>query len=170
MALAALSAGGASAAAPAVESLRLGEKDGALTLSFDIRNAFTAEIHEQLQSGTPVSFVHEIQGVRGRKWWLNGRQDIRQVVTTARFDVLTGQYQLTRELDGVVDLDWATRDLTDVIAWMSRVEDAPLGLTRAQAGGFEQIRVRSSLYERRLFAAVSWSVRTAWAQIKLALP
>jgi len=158
------------ALAAQVRNLHLGETDGQLTLSFSVQGAFTPELQEQIESGIPVSFEHSIQSVRERRWWFNAKDDLRQVVTTVRYDALTGQYQLSREVDGQRDRDWVTRDPRDAAAWMGRVEDVPLKLTRAQAGEVTHIRVRTALYERRLLAVIPWMARTAWAQVRLALP
>ncbi len=126
--------------------------------SFRLENGITADVLERIDSGIETSFRHKVRVLARRDVPLTPRKELARtiVTTTAAYDSLTGQYRLTRLVEGKprrkrdarppVETSRTTDSVEEMLEWMSSVAGVPLSDgDRPLAGRGAKIKVESSL-------------------------
>jgi hypothetical protein len=155
-----VTAGGAPVArAAAITGLEARVEDGAVRVSFELRDAFSEELGERLHSGIPVTFRHRVELVLRRAFVLapNRLLDRTVVETRIEYDALTRQYRLHRsarsrarrgETEPYPELvaERSTESLEDAVAWLTALRDVPVMLRAGvRDRGRLKVRVTSHL-------------------------
>ena len=78
-------------------------RDGKVSVSFELADAFTAEVRDAIHSGLPTTFTYEIELRRNVPFWPDRTLASAQIMVTVTFDNLTRRHQLSRTLNGHVD-------------------------------------------------------------------
>jgi len=129
-------------------------------VTYLLDGAFPEEVLERLHSGITVSFRHKLRLVGKRPFPLWPPKELGRtiVVTTANYDSLTRQYQLTRTVEtdargikGKILTDpenRATSDLEEVEAWMTDVRDVLMLVPVRDPESARRVEVNSVLGRR----------------------
>jgi hypothetical protein len=116
-------------------------------VTFRLSNIFTEETRAAIHSGTPITFVYEVELKRGAALWLDRTLASATVTASVRFDNLTGRYHLTRKADGRVERDETLEREDDVRARLTGFERLPLFNARTlerNAEYYVRVRARTS--------------------------
>ena len=124
-------------------------RDGKVWISFDLADAFTAEVRDAIHSGLPTTFSYDIELRRNVAFWPDRTLASAQIMVTVTFDNLTRRHQLSRTLNGHVDASLVTEDEADVRRWLTVFERLPLFETSALEPNTEYyVRVRAQTQPR----------------------
>jgi len=138
-------------------------------VSFEVKNAFSANIVEAIKSGVPTSFTFIIEVNRMRRAWFDkgvGRWEFKH---TIKYDTFKEVYEITLdERGGEVT---RTKDFAEVKRIMSTAEDISLKPSWQLTRGTDyQIRIMAELktvklpflLDYALFFLRFWDVETDW--------
>ena len=90
-------------------SVRPIARDGQLLVSFELSDAFSADVRDAIQSGLPTTFSYDIELRRGSSLFDRTVASMT-VEASVRFDNLTRRYQMSRTVDGRVEDARPTED------------------------------------------------------------
>ncbi len=141
-----------------------------LYASFDLRDAFTDEIREEIATGLPVTFTHYLEVVRRRTMWFDNTLVSKTISTTVIYDTLTRHYTLSKKVnDEVTETSVAVKE-SDMMRWMTSIERVRLA-DPTTLEGIESdslyIRVKSRLRTKFILLFVPWAVETRWEKTGL---
>jgi hypothetical protein len=132
-------------------------RDGQVLVSFDLRDGFTDEVRDTIQSGLPTTFSYEIDVRRGTTIWFTRSLASMTMTASVHFDNLTRRYQLSRAVDGRVDETRQTEDPQTMRRWLTHVEQVPVLMTSAlEANGEYAVRVRVHKSPRNAWFVLPW--------------
>jgi len=83
-------------------SVRPIARDGQLLVSFELSDAFSADVRDAIQSGLPTTFSYDVELRRGSSLFDRTVASMT-VEASVRFDNLTRRYQMSRIVDGRVE-------------------------------------------------------------------
>ncbi|MFQ5441547.1 MAG: DUF4390 domain-containing protein [Thermodesulfobacteriota bacterium] len=138
-------------------------------VSFEVKNAFTANIEEAIKSGVPTSFKFVVELQRSRRFWFDkdaGRWEFKH---TVKYDTLKEEYKIILEEKGFGPV--RTKDFSEMKKIMSTADSVTLEPTGRLSGGYNyQLKVKAELYTVRLpfrldyllFFLKLWDVETEW--------
>lgn len=137
-----------------IGSLNCDRKAGSVRVMYRVEEAFDSETRRSLESGLPVTFVHEITVTRRRTLWFRKVLARRRIEVTASLDTLTQQYALTRRADDGETETETTERFLDVERWMTQVETA---FALPASGATLDVKVKV-VYQRDfiLFLPIRW--------------
>ncbi len=155
---------------PRVRLLEVADQGDRLSISFRVEKAFDERILEKLEAGLKVSFKHQVGVRRRRTWWFERGVAQKRVFTTAVKDALSGEYTLTRKVNGGIVETLTSGDLEEVKTFLAEVRDLeislPDGLPRDRRS---EVRVRSIL-ETRFWLFFPYPHDTDWVSRPLPGP
>jgi uncharacterized protein DUF4390 len=132
-------------------------RDGQVLVSFDMGDAFTADVRDVIQSGLPTTFSYEVELRRGAALFDHTIAALT-ITASVRFDNLTRRYQMSRSVDGRLEDARPTEDQDAVRAWMTHFERIPLSTTASlEANGEYAVRVRAHTRPRNAWFLWPWS-------------
>jgi hypothetical protein len=139
-------------------------RDGHVVVSFEMTDAFTADVSDAIQSGLATVFSYDVEL---RHAGLFDRTVAATTITASvRFDNLTRRYQMSRSVDGQIEDVRPTENAADVRLWMTRFVRMPLWETSIlETNGEYSIRVRAHTRPRGGWFVWPWS-GTAFGQAK----
>ena len=129
------------------------KETGRIVLSYHLEGALRREDFEDLESGQTLAFVHRIDLYRRRAFIADKWIARRNVETSATLDTLTGQYTLTRKIDGAVETR-TTEKAAEIETWLSEVRNLPMSLSRDETRGALEARVTTKY--RKTFLLFVW--------------
>jgi hypothetical protein len=156
LALAAARPARAQAASDALAEVRIDKcrrEPGRVIVSYHLDGALRPEDRKDLEGGGTITFTHRIDLYRRRAFFADkwiGRRDIE---TTATLDTLTGQYTLTRTVDGAVETR-TTEKPAEIEKWLSEVRNLPMDLPGDEDHGTLEVRVTTKY--RKTFLLFVW--------------
>jgi len=140
-------------------------RDGQVVVSFDMIDAFTADVRDAIQSGLSTTFSYQVE-LRQGSGLFDRTVAAVTVTATVRYDNLTRRYQLSRSVDGRVADVRPTEDHDAVRTWMTHFDRVPLLATTAlETNGEYSIRVRGRTRPRNAWVFWPWG-GTALGQAK----
>jgi Domain of unknown function (DUF4390) len=77
-------------------------RDGQVVVSFDMGDAFTADVRDAIESGLTTTFSYRVELRQGSGLFDRTVASVR-VSATVRYDNLTRRHQMSRAVDGGVD-------------------------------------------------------------------
>jgi hypothetical protein len=129
-------------------------RDGRVLVSFDLTDAFSADVHDAIQSGLATTFSYSVE-LRRRSAFFDRTVASVTIEARVRFDNLTRRYQVSRTIDGRVDDARPIEDQQAVRRWLTHFEQVPLSNTSTlEANGEYSVRVRA--HTRPLTSWFSW--------------
>src|SRR5262245_22544434 len=137
-------------------SVRPIARDGQLFVSFDLTDAFSADVRDAIQSGLATTFSYDVELRRTTS--LFDRTVVGLTVeASVRFDNLTRRYQMSRAIDGRVEDARPTEDQEAVRRWLTHFEQVPLSMTSSlEANGEYYVRVRARARPRNSWFFWPW--------------
>ena len=116
------------AAAQAEQSLQITPltRDGRVLVTFMLSDAFNDDVRTAIHSGTPISFIYEVELKRASTMWLDRTMDTSVVTASVRFDNLTRRYFVTRLIDGRIEGTETFEREDDVRKKLTEFEKLPL--------------------------------------------
>jgi len=136
-------------AAPQVRVQPVQSQDGRLLVSFSATDTWTIETRENLQFGQVVTYDYFVELRRPAMLW-DPTLALTNVKAEAKFDTLTGKYQVTRHRDGKI-IRSEKRDVeNDVRDWLTVFEPIEIEPTSPlKANTDYYIKVSLLKYPRR---------------------
>lgn len=139
-----------------------------LRVSFEVRDAFTAEIEEAIKSGMPTSFNFIVRLSRVDPVWLDediGEWEFRH---TVKYDTLKDEYEV--RLDEDVSREARTKDLEEMKSFMSKGEAIAITPAHLVPGGVYELGIKAELDKTELppllnymfFFVKLWDFETDW--------
>ncbi|MEO7890942.1 MAG: DUF4390 domain-containing protein [Vicinamibacterales bacterium] len=126
--------------------------------SFAAPAAFTEDAHAVVQSGLLLTFTFVVELRRPSGLWWDRTVSAVTVGSTAKFDNLTGVYQISKLQDGHVTWSDRTADLTEARTWMTTFDRVPLAAEKQlEPNGDYYIHVRMRASPRRTFSLWPWT-------------
>jgi hypothetical protein len=137
-----------SAAVKAAETLRIVPivGDEQVMLSFELADAYTADVRDAISSGLRATFTYDIDLRMDVPVWVDRTVVTAVVSTSDQYDNLTRRHHLTRMVDGRVVEETMTEDESVVKRWLTTVTRLPLcGTTRLEANSDYYVRIRARM-------------------------
>ena len=155
--LCSLVAAGPAASSGAIRVTPIVTPEG-VAASFSVPAVFGYEAREVLQSGLVLTFTFFVEVRRPSSIWFDRTITSVTTASSARFDNLTGVYQVSKLRDGRVVWSERTEDAAQVGRWMTTFDRVPLtsaGPLAADTGYYVRVRMQSS--PRRTFSLWPWA-------------
>jgi hypothetical protein len=120
-------------------------RDGSVLVTFELADAFTADVQQAIHSGLNVTFLYDVELRRGVPFWIDRTVASSTVGASVQFDNLTRRHQLARTIDGRTEPDSVvTEDEDQVRRWLTSFERLPLFTTATlEPNGEYYVRVRA---------------------------
>jgi hypothetical protein len=126
--------------------------------SFSAPAVFGDDAREVLQSGLVLTFTFFVELRRPSAIWFDHTVRSVTAASSARFDNLTGVYQVSKLRDGRVVWSERTENPAEVARWMTTFERVPLaGPGPLADGAGYYVRVRMQASPRRTFSLWPWT-------------
>lgn len=115
----------------AEESLRIVPvaSDDKVVVSFELGDAYNAEVREAISSGLRTTFTYEIELRMVVPIWVDRTIATSVVSTSDQYDNLTRRHRLSRTIDGRVEEAALTEDEAVVRRWLTSFSRLPLTAT-----------------------------------------
>ena len=97
--------------------------EGRVSASFAAPQAFTEDSREVVQSGLLLTFTYQVEVRRASSVWWDRTLGSETVSASAKFDNLTGVYQVTKLKDGRVTWSKSTPKDDEMRGWITEFED-----------------------------------------------
>ena len=144
-----------------------------LYASFALREAFSDDVRESIDSGLPVTFTYFLEVARRRPFWFDKILVRKSVATTVTYDTLTHQYSLSKRVNDEVTETSVAVNEADMMRWMTNLERVrladPTTLPGAEDGSL-YLRVKSRLQKKFILFFIPWDVETGWEKVRLSFP
>jgi hypothetical protein len=139
---------GLTALGQAAESLRIVPlvSDDEVVVSFELADAYTADIREAISSGLRATFTYDVELRMVGAFWVDRTVATLAISTSDQFDNLTRRHSLLRTVDGRVADTLVTEDESVVGKWLTTFVRLPLCQTSkldAKRDYYVRIRARS---------------------------
>jgi hypothetical protein len=145
---------------PAVEirDLSVSNRQGTIAASFRVEGPFTSRNQEKLAGAHTIRFIHTLKLVRRRTLWFSRVLAERRVEVTARYDNLTRQYFLSRDVDGWQGEESVTDSEDEMRRYMTEIEDLEVA-SAADLRGERRVtlRVKTEYQDTWLLFLFPWS-------------
>jgi hypothetical protein len=141
-------------------------RDGHVLVSFELTDAFSADVRDAIQSGLPTTFSYDLELRHGTALFDRTVASVT-VEASVRFDNLTRRYQISRAFDGRVEDARPTEDQDAVRRWLTHFDQVPLSTTSAlEVNGEYYIRVRAHTRPRNTWFFWPWDRGGTFGQAK----
>ena len=101
--------------------------DNRVLVSFELNDAYTAEVREAIASGLRTTFSYQLE--LRTPAWIDRTVGTAVVAATDQYDNLTRRHTLTRAIDGKVEDVLVTEDEAVVKIWLTRWTRVPVAET-----------------------------------------
>jgi uncharacterized protein DUF4390 len=141
-------------------------RDGRVLVSFELTDAFSADVRDAIQSGLATTFSYDLELRRGTALFDRTVASVT-VEASVRFDNLTRRYEVSRAVDGRVEEARPTEDQNAVRRWLTRFDQVPLSKTSAlEANGEYYVRVHAHTRPRNTWFVWPWDRGGIFGQAK----
>jgi len=150
---------------PSITGLTVEIRDGVVLASFHLARALDSETRARIASGLETTFDYRVELVRRRRFWPDARIRQPRILTSAKFDSLSRQYELTLKLDGEVERSTTTDRAEEMEQWLTVVNEISLGMTSELLPQQEYaVRVKADFPPRFVLLFIPWDRDTAWVR------
>jgi len=121
--------------------------DGRVLASFSAPSAFTPEAEHAMRSGMLLTFTFTVQLRRPSSVWVDRTLAETNVMSSVKYDSLTGGYQVSKAHDGRIVASERKAREAEVIHWMTTFEQVPLNARERlerNAEYYVTVRLRTS--------------------------
>lgn len=143
-------------ASPEITDIILTNTARDLIVYATLRNGFSDQLVEAIQSGVPTTFTYYLDLYRRRELWWDALVASRVIKNSVKYDLLKKEYHFTRSFNGTVD-ERTTKSLEELESWMSELENVPL--TRYHSlipQDRYYVRVKAELKTTKLFFPLNY--------------
>jgi hypothetical protein len=132
-------------------------KDGRVYVSFQLTDAFNADVLAAIHSGTTITFVYDVELRRGAAAWLDRTLDSATVSAGVRYNNLTRRYEVTLSADGRLE-ETKTLDREDIArTWLTEFVRLNLfSAERLEPNAEYYVRVRARTMPRNTSFVWPW--------------
>jgi len=118
-------------------------RDGRVHVSCTVTGGLTPDLGQALQSGLTTTLTYDVELRRAVSVWFDRGLAASTVSASARFDTLTGRYQVTRSVDGRIEDSRVSELRGDVERFVTSFDRLPLfGTATLEANVEYVVRVR----------------------------
>ena len=150
---------------PSITGLNVEIRDGAVLASFRLAGALDSETRARIASGLETTFDYRVELVRRRRFWPDARIRQHRILTSAKFDSLSRQYELTLKLDGEIERSTTTDRAEEMEQWLTVVNEISLGMTSELLPHLEYaVKVKADFPPRFVLLFIPWDRDTAWVR------
>lgn len=133
-------------------------RDGQVLVSFELPGAYTDALRDTIESGLATTFTYEVELRDPTPFWFDRTIDRVTVSATVRFDSLTRQYAVSRNVSGQAADPQIVGDEEAVRLLLTQFERLPLFNTAMlEANGEYHVRVRARTRPR-----ITWFFFWPW--------
>jgi hypothetical protein len=126
---------------------------GRVVVSYHLQGALRPEDRKDLEGGGTIVFTHRIDLYRRRAFFADKWIGRRSVESSATLDTLTGQYTLSRWIDGAEERK-TTEKPAEMEKWLNEVRNLPMDLPEDEVRGALEVRVTTKY--RKTFLLFVW--------------
>ena len=156
------------AAEPRIRELTAFEKDGKITVAFQLEGALeTPEIRKAIESGLPTVLTYELVLVRKRSNWFDDTLTRSRIEVVATYNSITREYLLNYRRDRKLVRSEIFSNLEDLARRMSTIREEDLFSTGGRKPWKLRILVRAELLRRYVWYLIPWDVATPWENTRV---
>ncbi len=160
--------GFAASADPEIHQLRAFEKEGKISVTFDLAGAFDLEqLNKALESGLPTGFTYHLELIRARPNWFDRHIDEATLEVVCSYDSRTREYLLNyRRNERLVRSD-SFSDIEKLRQRMIAIDERDLFETAGYRPSKLEVRVRADIMRGYLLYVIPWDVSTPWSTTRV---
>lgn len=159
------------AAEPKISKLAAAEKDGKVSVAFEMTGAFDADqLNKALESGLPTGFTYHVELFRYRPNWFDSTLAKARIEVICTYDSRTREYLLNHRRDGKLVRSESFNDPAELRKRMATIDEAALFDTRGFKPYKLRVRVRADLMREFLLNMIPWDVSTEWKETRVRTP
>ena len=152
---------------PTIENLTATAANRKVSVRFTLRNVFTSEIVEALQSGVPTSFTYFIEIFRDRPNWFDDGISAARVEVICTFNSVTREYLLNYRRDRHLVRSETFTELAALERAMTTIEELELFDIDGRKPHKLKVRVKANLDRGWLLYVIPWEVSTRWREARV---
>jgi hypothetical protein len=127
--------------------------DGQVYASFAVPSAYSSDARDVVRSGLPLSCVFTVELKRSTTLWFDRTIASATVMSSVKFDTLTGTYQVSKEEDDKVIWSDRTDEEDQMRAWLTAFDRVAIGARDPLEPNAEYyVQVRLHVTPRRTFS------------------
>ncbi len=127
-----------------IDGVRVQWKPGPLTVSFNVKGAFTKEIEEAVQSGIPTSFTFVVELNRVNTFWFDSEVGTWEFKHTVKYDTLREEYEVSLDESG--QNVTRTKDAAEMKRLMVTGDSIAITPAHLVAGEEYEVRIKAKLH------------------------
>jgi hypothetical protein len=159
------------AAEPKISKLAAAEKDGKVSVSFELAGAFDVDqLNKALESGLPTGFTYHVEMLRYRPNWIDSTVAEARIEVISTYDSRTREYLVNYRRDGKLLRSETYNDPAELRKRMSTIDEPDLLSTGAWKPYKLKVRVRADLMREFLLNMIPWDVSTEWSETRVRTP
>jgi hypothetical protein len=130
--------------------------DGKVVASFNAASAFSQDTRDVLKSGLQLTFAFSVE-LRRAGFFADRTLGASAVVAKVKLDTLTGDYKVSKELDGHVTLADHTDQEDQMRTWLTQFERVPIDVREPlEANAEYYVQVKLNISPRQRFPLFPW--------------
>lgn len=150
-------------AEPHLSDVRVALASHQVTVSFELREAFSDKTLERIQTGLPTGFIYQFRLDRDRKRWFDASLATCTLQVVAMYNAVTGEYLVNYKLDGELIESRVVGAKEDLELALTRFEGVPIfSLDDVAAEDRLLVRARADLGSKTGFLFLPTRIRTGW--------
>jgi hypothetical protein len=147
------------------------EKDGRVSVSFELTGAFDSDqLNQALESGLPTGFTYHVELERYRPNWFDTTIAKARIEVICTYDSRTREYLLNYRRDGKLVRSETLNDPAELRRLMATIDEPDLFSTGAWKPYKLKVRVRADLMREFLLNMIPWDVSTEWGEARVRTP
>jgi len=148
---------------PKIADLRFRVERGDFVVSFNLKDGFGRDTEQELLSGIRINFDYVVELKKPR--FLFPAKTIKHsvITTSAKYNSLTKQFTLTRQVNGTITAFSITDELSKAKRFMCTVPEEKVFSTSSLTPGERYyIQVKADLKTKIRFFVIPWNISTFW--------
>lgn len=153
---------------PRISDLEADERNGRISVSFDLTDAFDApELRQAIESGLPTLLRYEIVLIRKYPNWFDDTVATSEIEVIATYNSVTREYLLNYRRDRRLVRSQVLSSLEELKRRMTTIAEPELFGTEGRKPWKLRVRVRAELMRRYLWYVIPWDVSTPWEETRV---
>ncbi|MBI5681827.1 MAG: DUF4390 domain-containing protein [Deltaproteobacteria bacterium] len=157
----------------AISNVSILKNPQSISLTFNVKGAFTKEIEDAIKSGIPTPFTFIVELYKERTLWFNERVAELKFKHIVQYDTLKAEYELTIEEKDQQDRIIKLKDFSQVKEFMAKVEGISVSISETPQKGSKYIlKIKAKLDTVNLFFPLNymlffvsfWDFETDWSE------
>jgi hypothetical protein len=148
---------------PDIANFKFRVEEGGVVVSFNLENGFGKETEQELFSGIKVRFEYSVELKKARTLLPDKRVKRSVVTMSAKYNNLTKQFTLIRQVNG----DFTAISITDSLAETKRFlctvsEERVFSTSSLTPGEKYYLQAKADLKTKIKFFIIPWNISTFW--------